>query len=74
MAVYLNLQCAPTTYARRSPARVAVGMGPQMSVFQQHLSAVTDTITSLNIRTSETAAITRPGQETIDPEIAAEVQ
>ena len=53
MEVYLNLQCPPTTYAERSPARVAVGMGSQMGIFQQRLLVVTHTIPSLNIRIHE---------------------
>jgi len=31
--IYLNLQCAPTTYAERSPARVADGMGSSDEYF-----------------------------------------
>ena len=49
----MNLQCPPTTYAERSPARVAVGMGSQMGIFQQRLLVVTHTIPSLNIRIHE---------------------
>jgi hypothetical protein len=51
LAVHLNLKYAPTTHARRSPARVAVSMGSSNEhFFQKCLSVVTDTPTSLNIR------------------------